>query len=127
MSALKEILEKYEPLLPVGTSISYTEAEKRAGLFLEAMAMITNARHILNSEKIKLLSVQTATYAQEMSKGTAKTVTENKLSAEASESYTKAREDLENIDNDLSYLKAFYDIYNNAHIFYRTMAKGVNE
>lgn len=126
MSDFKEYIEKYQALLPVGTSISYTEAEKRAGLFLEAQATITDWRHTLSSEKIRLLSVQTAVYAEKMAAGTAKTVTENKLTAEASAEYTKAREDLEHIENDLSYLKAFYDIFQNAHIFYRTMAKGDN-
>lgn len=127
MTELKQLIGKYEELLPVGTSISYTEAERRAGEFLSAMATVTNVKHLLNSDKIRLLSIQTAVYAEQMSKGTAKTVTENKLTAEASEEYTKAREDLENIDNDISYLRAYYDIFNNAHIFYRTMAKGVNE
>lgn len=126
MNEIKEYIEKYRELLSVRTSISYTEAEKRAGDFLSAMSNIINWRHMLSQEKIKLLSVQTATFAQEMSKGTAKTVTQNKLSAEASETYAQAREALEGIDNDIMYLKAYYDIFNNAHIFFRTMAKGDN-
>lgn len=127
MNEIKEFIQKYESLLPVGTSISYTEAERRAGEFLSAMASITNFRHLLGNEKIKLLSIQTAVYAQEMAKGTDKTVTVNKMNAEASLEYTKVREELEGVENDLSYLKAYYDIFNNAHIFFRTMAKGVNE
>lgn len=126
MNNIKMELEQYLTLLPVGNSISYTEAEKRAGLFLEAMAKVANSRHELGSDKIKLLSVQTATYAEQMGKGTAKTVTENKLTAEASKEYTKAREELESVDNDLSYLRAMYEIANNAHIFYRNYAKGDN-
>lgn len=127
MSDMKVFIDKYSALLPVGTSISYVEAERRAGEFLVALAMITNWRHLLGNDKIKLTSVQTAVYAEEMSKGTSKTVTENKLNAEASAAYTNARESLEEIENDLSYLKAYYDIFTNGHIFYRTMAKGVNE
>lgn len=126
MSDMKEFISKYTALLPVGTSISYTEAEKRAGEFLVAMATITSWRHDFTVEKIKLLSVQTSVYAQELGKGTAKTMTENKVTAEASGEYTRAREDLEMVDNDISYLRTFYEIFNNAHIFYRTMAKGEN-
>ena len=126
MTEIKQFIDQYSELLPVGTSISYTEAERRAGEFLSAMATITNFRHLLSTDKIRLLSVQTAVYAEQMLKGTAKTVTENKLTAEASAEYTKAREDLEHIENDLSYLKSYYEIYNNAHIFYRAMAKGDN-
>lgn len=126
MTEIKQFIERYAELLPVGTSISFTEAEKRSGEFLHAQATLTDWRHTLNSERIRLLSVQTAVFAEQMSKGTAKTVTENKLSAEASAEYTKAREELESIENDLSYLKSYYDIFNNAHIFYRAMAKGDN-
>lgn len=126
MNDIKAMISGYEAMLSVGSSISYVEAEQRAGEFLAAMAHITNIKHLLSGEKIKLTSIQTATYATEMLKGTAKTVTENKLTAEASATYTTAREELEGIENDISYLKAYYDIFNNAHIFYRSMAKGDN-
>lgn len=124
MNKIQEYIEQYSKLLPVGTSISYTEAERRAGEFLAAQATIANWRHLLSNERIKLLSMQTVTFASEMSKGTAKTVTENKLSAEASPDYIKVREELEQVENDLSYLKAYYDIFAAAHVFYRQMARG---
>lgn len=124
MNSLSEFIEQYAKLLPVGTSISYTEAERRAGEFLAAQATLIDLKHTFSSEKIKLLSAQSAVYAQELFKGTAKTVTENKVAVEASEEYTKAREALEQVDNDISYLKAYLDVFNNAHIFYRNMAKG---
>lgn len=126
MNKMQEYLAQYEKLLPVGTSISFTEAERRAGEFLAAQATITNWRHAFSDDKIKLLSIQTAVYAQEMTKGTAKTVTENKMMAEASAEYTAAREELERIENDISFLKAYFDIFTNAHIFYRKMSSGEN-
>ena len=124
MTEVKEFIEKYAKLLPVGTSVSYTEAERRAGEFLHAQAYITDLRHMLSAEKIKLLSAQTAVYAEQMAKGMAKTVTENKLTAEASVEYTAAREQLEGVENDLSYLKAYFDVFQAAHVFYRQMARG---
>lgn len=126
MTEIKEFIEKYTKLLPVGTSVSFTEAERRAGEFLSALAQVTDVKHMLTAEKIKLLSIQTAVYAEQMNKGTAKTVTENKLTAEASPEYTKAREDLESIENDISYLKAYYDLFTNGHLFYRQMCKENN-
>lgn len=126
MSDMREYIEQYAKLLPVGTSISFTEAERRAGEFLAAQATLTDWRHMLSSERIKLTSLQTAIFAQEMAKGVAKTVTENKLNAESSPEYIKAREELEQVENDISFLKAYYDIFQNAHIFYRNMAKGEN-
>jgi len=125
MQEVKDMIAKYSKLLPIGNiACSFTEAEKRAGLFLEAMAEITNLRHEFSSIKIKELSTQTAVYAQELAKGTAKTMTENKVTAEASKEYTEAREALERSENDLTYLKAYYDIFQNAHIFYRNVSKG---
>ena len=123
MNDMKDFIEKYKALLPVGTSISYTEAEKRAGEFLYAMAIITDWRHEFTKEKIKLISFQTVTYAQELCKGTAKTMTENKVVAEASEAYIASREDLEGSENDILYLKTYYEIFHNAHIFFRQLSK----
>lgn len=123
---IKAELEAYAALLPVNKSISFTEAERRAGEFLKAQAQITEWRHILNEEKIRLLSIQTAVYATQLSACTGKTVTENKTTVEASKEYQTSREDFEHVENDLAYLKAYYDILGNGHIFYRTMAKGEN-
>lgn len=122
----KEVLSQYSALLQLNKSISCPEAERRAGEFLVALAKITDWRHSFSEEKIRLLSIQTAVYAQELGKGTAKTVTENKVAAEASPEYTQAREELERIENDLSFLKAYYEIFHNGHLFYRQMAKGEN-
>jgi hypothetical protein len=124
MREVKEIIEKYEKLLPLEGSISYVEAEKRAGAFLTIMAKIANWKHMFADDKIRLLSLQSATYASELAKGKYKTMTENKVQAEASEEYQKSREALESIENDISYLKAYSDIFLNAHLFYRQMARG---
>lgn len=126
MNDIKEFVDKYVKLLPIGTSISFTEAERRAGEFLNALAYITDCRHLLSGEKIKLESVKSMTYAEELSKSTGKTVLEKESGIEASAAYIKAREDLESIENDLNYLKAYWDLFMNGHIFYRTMAKGEN-
>jgi hypothetical protein len=124
MKDFQKFIEPYAAQLPITKAISTFEAEKRAGVFLEAMAQITTMRHEFSEQKIKFLSVQTAVYSEELAKGTAKTMTENKVTAEASKAYETAREDLERIDNDLSYLRAYYDIFNNAHIFFRQLSKG---
>lgn len=121
---MKEIIEYYAKLLPLGKSISTSEAEKRASQFLEAMAKVTDMRHTLAEQRVKATSVQAAVYAEELAKGTAKTMTENKVTAEASAEYHIAREDFESIENDVTYLKAYYEIFQNAHVFYRQAAKG---
>lgn len=126
MKEIKDYIEKYTKLLPVGTSISYAEAERRAGEFLTAMATITDWRHAFSEDKIRRMSLQTAVYATELARGTAKTMTENKVTAEASPSYTEARENLEFAENDITYLKTYYEIFFNAHVFYRQQMRNDN-
>lgn len=123
MNEIKDQINKFEALLPVPQSISMPEAERRAGEFLVVMAKIADWKHLLGKEKIKLTSIQTAIYAEELSNGKAKTMTENKVTAEASTRYISSREALEEMDNDISYLKTYYEIFNNAHLFYRQMCK----
>jgi hypothetical protein len=124
MREIKSQIDSYSKILPLNGSISQPEAERRAGEFLTALALIADYRHIFGEERIRHTSVQTAVYAEQMAKGTAKTVTENKLTAEASEEYTKAREELERTENDITYLKAYNDIFMAAHVLYRNLAKG---
>lgn len=127
MKEIKDYLEVMNAILPVNGSISYVEYERRSGEFLTAMAKITDWKHILSEEKIKLTSIQMAVYAEQLFKGSEKTITANKTIAEASIEYTQAREDLERIENDISYLKTHYEIYNNAHLFYRQLCKESNQ
>lgn len=125
----KEILKQFIDLLPLGRSISFTEAERRAGRFLEGMALVIDARHRLGEDKIKRLTTQTAIYAEQLhaNKSDEKgSYYVSKAATEASKEYQTAREEFENVDNDMAYLKAMYDIFNNAHIFYRNQAKGEN-
>jgi len=126
MQSLKNYIDDVQKLLPTTKTLTFAESERRAGEFLHAMAYLTDAKHTLNQDKIKLMSVQTAVYAELLANGNLKTVTENKVQAEAAPSYMTAREDYENVENDIGYLKTYYDIFNNAHIFYRNMAKGEN-
>lgn len=124
--AIKDKINKYSKLLPIGMSLSPVENERRAAEFLVAQAYITEWRHILGEDKIKFLSTQTAVYAVELAKGEAKTMTENKVTAEASKSFIEAREALEVVENNLNYLRIYQDIFGNAHVFYRQLAKENN-
>lgn len=124
MNEIKEYILKYAAMLSMSASISIPEAERRAGDFLVVQAQIAEYKHLLTQAKIKFTTVQSATYSELLSKCTGKTVTENKLTVEADPGYTKVREDLESLDNDLSYLRAYADIFANGHLFYRNLAKG---
>lgn len=122
-SEIKAYLTEQTQWLPVNRSISTPEAERRAGLFLEVCAKIVDWRHLLSEGKIETTTMQSVVYAEELSKCTGKTVTENKLTVEANPAYTKVREEFESVENDIAYLKAMYEVFNNGHLFYRNLAK----
>lgn len=122
---IKAYLAKQQELLPVNRSISAPEADRRAGVFLEVCAKIIDWKHALSEGKIEATTVQSVTYAEELSKCTGKTITENKVTVEASPVYCAARQELESVDNDISYLKAMYEVFMAAHVFYRNQAKEI--
>ena len=122
---IKSYIEKVSQSLELTTSISIADAEKRASLFLTAQAKLADWKHLLGEGQIKAQSVLNAVYAQELSKGTSKTMTENKVTAEASKEFRAAREEFELITNDISYLRTYMDIYSAAHVFYRNMCKDI--
>lgn len=123
MSNIKETIKLFADQLALEKSISTSESERKAGVFLMALAYITETRHLLSEAKIKLQSIHDAVYHQELSKCEGGTITANKITVEGSKIYATAREELENFDNDISYLKAYSDIFNNAHVYYRQMSK----
>lgn len=126
MNEFKLHLQQFIELLPVNKSISAPEAERRAGLFLQACAELAERRHFLGEDKIKLTTVKAITYREEQSKAEGKTVGERAAEVEASTPYIESREALESADNDINYLKAMHEVFLNAHLFYRSMAKEYN-
>lgn len=120
---IKEYLNKQAELLPVNRSISTVEAERRAGVFLEVCAKLIDWRHMLSEGKIEAVTMNAVVYAEQLSLCTGKTVTENKVTVEANPAYTGAREELENCENDIAYLKSMQEVFTNGHIFYRNMSK----
>jgi hypothetical protein len=120
----KDLIDKYVAMLPSDRVVSTVEAERRAGAFLEALAHVNTFRHMYSNQKIGLLSAERATYASVMAMMGGSKITEKKIEVEAAPVYMKAREELEAIENDLSYLRAFHEIFTNAHVFYRQLAKG---
>ena len=124
IGTMKELIAEYVDMLPTGKSLSQTEVEKRASSFLVATAHITNWRHLFSDKKIEATSIEKAVYAAKLAQSEGKGVTEKKIEVEADEEYRVAREEIEKLDNDLAFLRSYYDIFMNAHVFYRQLAKG---
>lgn len=120
---IKLVIRSYQDLLPVPKAISSLEAEKRSAEFLRALAQVAEWRHTLAKEDIKFTSVKDATWHSVLNEITEGTVDSRKAKAMADDVFIVAREDLEGIENDIEYLKAYTAIFTNAHLFYRQMAK----
>ena len=110
-------------ILPTERAVSEREAERRAGQFLLIQAHITDKMDELNHEKIGTTSILAAIYPKLMAMETSKQVTEKKVNVEGHEDYLAAREAVETIEAQLNYLKTYFKIFENAHIFYRQLAK----
>lgn len=101
------------------------DAEIKASEFLAINAQIISMKLELQSYQVRLISLQDAVYKDAVMNAGGKNVTESKLIAEATKDYQLTRENVENINAQLDYLKHFIDLFNNAHIFYRQLSKGV--
>lgn len=120
---LDQMIQRYLDLVPLDNAISRPEAEKRASHFLVAQAHLTN--HLLDYRTLQVGAVTkvNAVYASELNRAGGKTVTENKVTAEASAAYAEAREELETINNNIEYFKGYLKIFSDAHILHRNVGK----
>lgn len=103
--------------------ITTFEAEERASSFLIVTAELLKYIHYLDLKGIKAESVSTATYHKSMHLTDSKNVTEKKAAAEADPDYIKSREEAEEYSSDIKYLKGMVDIFKDAHIMWRQIAK----
>lgn len=123
LSKLKKLISEAVELLPTEKAVSEREAERRAGRFLEIQAFIVDSIDTLNDNKIRATSLEKAVYAKVLSEVRVKQVTEKKIQTEADPDYQATRENLEDVDARINYLKSYYKIFDNAHIFYRQLSK----
>ena len=99
------------------------EASERCTAFLVMMAILNDEKRITEDERSKIKTIETASYAQAVSRSQAKQVTEKKIEAEQDVTYTQIREALEECESKISWLRNLISIFENAHITYRTFAK----
>lgn len=122
----QDFIEQYLELLPTTNGVSQVEAERRAAEFLVGAAHLSTLRQLYANELSKALSMERAMYCRILATIKGEKITENKIKIEANHEYQEYREKLEGIQSDIDYLKQHHDIFFNAHIFYRQLAKGDN-
>jgi hypothetical protein len=122
-ATIHDMVDEYNELLPMATTISQVDAEMRATKFLVAVALLTNIKHALGDELIAATSVEKGVYAKIMNRDESKTVGQRDANVKAHPEYIAAREALEKVENDMDFIKTYQKIYDNAHIFYRQLAR----
>lgn len=120
---VEEVINKGLELLDHKKGMSTFDLETKASTLLVLTANLSAVKFELEQQKVKALSTERASSARSMSKSTGKTVTEKKLEAETDPEYVNSREELETLENEISYIKAMIDVFNNGHIFYRHVMK----
>ncbi len=124
LDELQSYLNGIVPLFSAENVVSTREAQVRCGKFLEAQHYISLASLQLASQLLKLISLRDIKYAQLMSQDTSKNVTEKKVNVEAHPDYVSIREQVDDVESKLSFLKTHTKLQENAHLFFRTWLKG---
>jgi hypothetical protein len=123
MDIEKFVMSYIEKLKPEGI-INKKEADNRAADFLYAVAIISTERKKLSDERVSVESANKVVYADVFVKQEDKNVTDKKIKTEANPDFIEIRELLENLDNNINYLKTMEKTLENGHIFYRNLYKG---
>lgn len=99
------------------------EASDRASKFLIMIAILADQKRECEEDKAKLTTLVSATFHNALGKSGGKGVTEKKLEAETDTEYTTFREALEQCEAKISWIRTYIDVFNNAHLTYRQMAR----
>lgn len=124
ITQLLAYIDECYKLLNADNVISDREAQLRSGRFLEAQFHISKGIRELASILLKSKSLNEMTYTSLLNADGAKNVTEKKANAEANPSFITVREHFETIEADIDNLKSMLKVFENAHVFYRQLAKG---
>ena len=110
-------------LLPTDKVLSQAEAQKRASKFLTIVAILAAGKHELSNEKSKTQSLFSVANHEALQTAEGATVGARTAWAEASAPYMAAREALEEVENDIKYIHTMCEVFTNAHLLLRNMAK----
>lgn len=121
-SEIKQLINKTVSLIAISPE-GIKEANIRCTKFLTAMAIIANYKLSLEVKKAKLITVSEALYADAIQAVSGKNVTEKKINVAKDVNFTTSREQLEELNAELEWLKTYQKIFENAHLVYRNQAK----
>lgn len=120
---IQELVHEHIQLIAFGKG-AFNEALDRATKFLTMVAILSDFKLERERRKAKLTTLREAFYTHAMRESSSKQVTEKKAEAESNKEYTDQREAVEEIEAEISWARTNMEIFNNAHVTYRQMAKG---
>jgi hypothetical protein len=120
---VRSVIETGLKIVGRDKGVSQFEAEERASSLLIIAAELYKQKYNLENKLIKSSSIQRVSFSKSIHEAEGKNVTEKKVKAESDPTYIKDREESEELENDVSYLKAIIEIFQNAHIMWRQIAK----
>lgn len=123
MKDFDDFVERYLEMLPTEGVVSDVEAQRRASEFLVACSHLVAYKHQVRDELIKAKSVRDASYAQAMANAQGSNAPTREANASADPMYMRNREEYESAENRVYTIQTYYDIFFNAHVFYRQLSK----
>lgn len=119
---LEQLVQEHLDLVEM-TAAALAEGRDRAAKFLVMQAILSNHLKAIQDVKVKVSTLEKASYAQAILGAPGKNVTENKIIAEADPNYSQNREAMELIDSEINWTRNHYDIFGNAHVMFRQYSR----
>lgn len=120
---IKALVDDHVELIAVGNA-GFRNAFEKATKFLIVVAILSEYKMELEKRKSKVSTLRDAFYAHAIINSDGKNAPEKKAQAESNKEYTDQRERTEELDSEIYWVRSTIEIFNNAHVLYRQMAKG---
>lgn len=122
-SEIQQYVHKNLPLTKYDPKKFRDNPLERASEFFMVLATLNDFKQRCEADKAKIQTMSTGFYHDAYNSSSAKSVTQQKLDAEIDAQYSNTRETLEEIDSMIKWTKTSIDIFNNAHLTFRQLAK----
>ena len=124
LDTLKAQIEESSKYLRSENVVSDTDAQLRAGRFLEIQFRLINGIRDLSSDLLKAKTVLHLTTNQVQQGVEGKNAQEREAKIKADPAYVAAREQYETIESEIESLQSYLSTVKDAHVFYRQLSKG---
>lgn len=120
---IDKIISDYLPLLPIEDGNLLQHSEVKASKFLLAITKLASIRDQLLNEKVKKESLLAVSFNQALSNAKAGDAKARETLAKANPEYLATNEEVDTIENKLLYIRTMLEVFNNAHLLYRSLLK----